>query len=141
MYFLSAIGIAMAGAICFYENNNISINRITINREVNGKIKIVQLSDLHSKEFGKENNKLLNKVLKEEPDLILLTGDIIDCTSKKYMDIDLYIRGDSGFALPGLYEIAEEHNAKYAIRLKANATLYKHSEEGYCWPRLNFLLI
>ena len=50
----------MAGAICFYENNNISINRITINREVNGKIKIVQLSDLHSKEFGKENNKLLN---------------------------------------------------------------------------------
>ena len=31
--------------------------------------------------------------------------------------------------LTGLYEIAEEHNAKYAIRLKANATLYKHSEE------------
>ena len=83
MYFLSAIGIAMAGAICFYENNNISINRITINREVNGKIKIVQLSDLHSKEFGKENNKLLNKVLKEEPDLILLTGYITDYRKNK----------------------------------------------------------
>ena len=87
MYFLSAIGIAMAGAICFYENNNISINRITINKELNEKIKIVQLSDLHSKEFGKENNKLLSKILKEEPDLILLTGDIIDCSSKKYMEI------------------------------------------------------
>ena len=92
MYFLSAIGIAMAGAICFYENNNISINRITINRKVNGKIKIVQLSDLHSKEFGKENNKLLNKVLKEEPDLILLTGDIIDCTSKTYVSLLKNIR-------------------------------------------------
>lgn len=93
MYFLSAIGIAMAGAICFYENNNISINRITINKELNEKIKIVQLSDLHSKEFGKENNKLLSKILKEEPDLILLTGDIIDCSSKKiYGDNKLYIK-------------------------------------------------
>ena len=91
MYFLSAIGIAMAGAICFYENNNISINRITINKELNEKIKIVQLSDLHSKEFGKENNKLLSKILKEEPDLILLTGDIIDCSSKKYMEIINFI--------------------------------------------------
>lgn len=96
MYFLSAIGIAMAGAICFYENNNISINRITINKELNEKIKIVQLSDLHSKEFGKENNKLLSKILKEEPDLILLTGDIIDCSSKKYMD--------SAFVHKAIYE-------------------------------------
>ena len=75
MYFLSAIGIAMAGAICFYENNNISINRITINREVNGKIKIVQLSDLHSKEFGKENNKLLNDYKMYNGKVIELIGE------------------------------------------------------------------
>ena len=60
---------------------------------------------------------------------VAFIGPLLKRYSKKYMDIDLYIRGDSGFALPGLYEIAEEHNAKYAIRLKANATLYKHSEE------------
>ena len=65
----------MAGAICFYENNNISINRITINKELNEKIKIVQLSDLHSKEFGCQESRyrkisarifvlLLRKVMK-----------------------------------------------------------------------------
>ena len=124
MYFLSAIGIAMAGAICFYENNNISINRITINREVNGKIKIVQLSDLHSKEFGKENNKLLNKVLKEEPDLILLTGDIIDCTSKKYMDIINFISKISmkvpTYYIPGNHETRAAKYEEIIMKLKKN---------------------
>ncbi|MGL6107218.1 IS1380 family transposase [Romboutsia sp.] len=37
------------------------------------------------------------------------------------------IRGDSGFAVPGLYELAEENNMLYAIRLKANARLYKNA--------------
>ena len=124
MYFLSAIGIAMAGAICFYENNNISINRITINREVNGKIKIVQLSDLHSKEFGKENNKLLNKVLKEEPDLILLTGDIIDCTSKKYMDIINFISKISmkvhTYYIPANHETRAAKYEEIIMKLKKN---------------------
>lgn len=31
--------------------------------------------------------------------------------------------------MPEFYEIAEEHDAKYDIRLKANATLYKYAEE------------
>lgn len=60
---------------------------------------------------------------------VAFIGPLLKRYSNKYIGIDLYIRGDSGFALPGLYEIAEEHYAKYAIRLKANATLYKYSEE------------
>lgn len=60
---------------------------------------------------------------------VAFIGPLLKRYSNKYIGIDIYIRGDSGFALPGLYEIAEEHDAKYAIRLKANATLYKYSEE------------
>nr|WP_302660825.1 metallophosphoesterase [uncultured Clostridium sp.] len=124
MYFLSAIGIAMAGAICFYENNNISINRITINKELNEKIKIVQLSDLHSKEFGKENNKLLSKILKEEPDLILLTGDIIDCSSKKYMEIINFISKISmkvpTYYIPGNHETRAAKYEEIIMKLKKN---------------------
>ena len=41
----------------------------------------------------------------------------------KYPSLLLYLRGDSGFAAPELYEACEENDCKYAIRLKQNKTL------------------
>ena len=46
-----------------------------------------------------------------------------------FPDIPLYLRGDSGFASPDLYEALEEKDCKYAIRLKENKTLIKLAEE------------
>ena len=43
--------------------------------------------------------------------------------------IPLYLRGDSGFASPDLYEVLEEKGCKYAIHLKENKTLIKLAEE------------
>lgn len=40
--------------------------------------KIVQISDLHNKVFGKEQDKLLEKVANISPDIIVVTGDIVD---------------------------------------------------------------
>ena len=48
--------------------------------------------------------------------------------NKKFKDIPFYLRADSGFALPKLYEISEEHTVFYTIRLKANARLYELAE-------------
>lgn len=42
---------------------------------------------------------------------------------EKYPSLDLYLRADSGFASPELYEACEEHDCKYAIRLKENKKL------------------
>lgn len=44
----------------------------------------------------------------------------------KYSHILKIIRGDSGFAIPGLYELAEDENLLYAIRLKSNSRLRKN---------------
>lgn len=41
----------------------------------------------------------------------------------KYPSLPLYLRGDSVFSSPALYEACEENDCKYAIRLKDNATL------------------
>lgn len=45
---------------------------------VKSTIRIVQLTDLHDSEFGKENEKLVSKVYNQSPDLILITGDLVD---------------------------------------------------------------
>lgn len=40
-----------------------------------------------------------------------------------YPDVSLYLRGDSGFACPDLFELLETNGTSYAIRLKVNSTL------------------
>jgi uncharacterized protein len=40
--------------------------------------KILQISDLHNKEFGKGQAVLLRSIEKAEPDIIVVTGDLID---------------------------------------------------------------
>lgn len=44
--------------------------------------KIVQLSDLHDAEFGENHERLIKKVEKLDPNIIVFTGDVID--SRRY---------------------------------------------------------
>ena len=52
--------------------------------------KIVQLSDLHSKTFGTDNEPLLERLQVLQPDLIAVTGDVID--GMTHTDIDRSLR-------------------------------------------------
>ncbi len=45
--------------------------------------KIAHVSDLHNATFGKENDKLLNKIKNSECDIIAITGDIFDSRNTK----------------------------------------------------------
>ena len=47
-----------------------------------------------------------------------------------YPSLPLYLRGDSGFASPSLYEALEDNDCKYAIRLKLNQTLLKYAADS-----------
>ena len=48
---------------------------------------------------------------------------------KKYPSMPLFLRGDSGFATPKLYDACEDNDCKYAIRLKQNATLIRYAAD------------
>ena len=41
---------------------------------------LVQLSDLHSRQFGSGNQRLIEKIKEIGPDLILITGDMVNST-------------------------------------------------------------
>lgn len=47
------------------------------------KVRIVQLSDLHGKSFGRNNARLIKRVVKADPDFIAVTGDIIHKYTKR----------------------------------------------------------
>ncbi len=69
-----------------WQNNDIVISNYNY---YNNKIpkafnnfKITHISDLHNKLFGKNQNRLINKVKQTNPDIIVITGDLID--SRRY---------------------------------------------------------
>lgn len=41
-------------------------------------LKIVQISDLHNASFGKDNIRLINTINEQRPDIIVITGDLVD---------------------------------------------------------------
>ena len=45
-------------------------------------LRIVQLSDLHGHEYGQDSGELLALVAEQEPDLIAITGDLVDQESQ-----------------------------------------------------------
>ncbi|GKX30992.1 phosphoesterase [Vallitalea longa] len=46
--------------------------------KINSKIKIALITDLHSCQYGKNQNTLINEINKQKPDLVLYGGDICD---------------------------------------------------------------
>lgn len=54
------------------------VQHYTVEADVTAPIRIVQLTDLHNAQFGKENRNLIRRVAEQEPDLILMTGDMLD---------------------------------------------------------------
>ena len=48
--------------------------------------RIAQVSDLHNAEFGEGNEKLIELLSQTDPDMIVITGDLID---SRYTDIEI----------------------------------------------------
>ncbi|KAB3525893.1 metallophosphoesterase [Alkaliphilus serpentinus] len=67
---------------CTWQNNSIVVsNYIYHNSKIPSNFnnyKIVHISDLHNKIFGEEQSKLLKEIENLSPDMIIVTGDLID---------------------------------------------------------------
>ena len=49
-------------------------------------LRIVHLSDLHNKKYGKNDCRLYNAILNEKPDLVVMTGDMISHSAENMED-------------------------------------------------------
>ena len=72
--------------------------------------RIAQVSDLHNAEFGEGNEKLIELLSQTDPDIIVITGDLID---SRHTDIEIAL----GFArqaikLAPVYYVSGNHEAR-----------------------------
>ena len=80
-------------------------------RGLQSKVRLVLLSDLHCKSFGKDNARLLAKVEAQSPDAICLAGDMIDRNAdaedvQKFLDLVKALRKIAPvFFSPGNHEL------------------------------------
>lgn len=62
-----------------FGNAHISAESYSVSlQNLGGPVRIVLLSDLHGKSFGRENSRLIAKIQEQTPDAIFLDGDMID---------------------------------------------------------------
>lgn len=78
--------------------------------------RIVQISDLHNKEFGKNQKRLIEKIKKENPNLIVITGDIVDRRKWGTKNMEKFLSEVKGIA--PIYYVSGNHEVwsfKYDI--------------------------
>ena len=111
--FILIFAITSISSFCIWQNNDIVATQSDyinskIPDEFNG-FKIVQISDLHNKRFGKNQKNLLQKIEEVSPDIIVITGDLID---RRRYDLDtaiIFIKG--AMEIAPIYYVSGNHEA------------------------------
>ncbi|MBS5949142.1 MAG: metallophosphoesterase [Clostridium sp.] len=107
------IFIVICIAFSIWQNNSIVISNFDYNKselptEFNN-FKIVHISDLHNKVFGDEQDKLIGKVEDLSPNIIVITGDLIDRRRYNLEKAMLFI--NSAVKIAPVYYVSGNHEA------------------------------
>ena len=100
---------------------------VSYSNEISKDIRILQLSDLHNAYFGEEQERLVKKIQEVNPDVIFMTGDMIDyrdTTSMKDLQPCLDIVRGLNEQYP-IYYITGNHEAENKYWLKLRRELLK----------------
>ena len=72
--------------------------------------RIAQISDLHNAEFGEGNEKLIELLSQTDPDMIVITGDLID---SRHTDIEIALEfARQAIKLAPVYYVSGNHEAR-----------------------------
>lgn len=106
--------------------------------------RIAQISDLHNQEFGKKNVKLLSMLKETEPDVIFLTGDLVDSrntqlqTSLDFVQEAMkiapcyYVTGNHEARIKEYYQLEEELQKLGITVLRNEAVRLERGEDVVC---------
>lgn len=102
------------------------------------KCKIVMLSDLHNKEYGENNKRLIQAIDKQQPDLILIAGDMLTANEEKTQyEVPLRLIRELSSKYPIYYGMGN-HEYRVKVYKEAYGDKYERyiSELNKCGVRL-----
>ncbi|MCI9449178.1 MAG: metallophosphoesterase [Clostridiales bacterium] len=116
IFILTLIAIIFAVLIIWivWSNKALELNQFTVksNRlpeEFNG-YRIAQISDLHNSETGKDNKKLISVLSEAKPDIIAITGDMID---SRRTDITVALQfAEKAMEIAPCYYVSGNHESR-----------------------------
>ena len=127
MYKIIFIFIGIFILMYLYIKYNVNTLEVTKDAVENKKVpkefdgyNIVQISDLHSKLFGENNKKLIQKIKSLNPDIVVVTGDLIDGENNNY-----------NVALDFMKEISKLYRVYYIIGNHEQKSLIKKYKDEY----------
>lgn len=147
-WFITTAILLLLGVFSYVQNNVLTITEIKIKSdkipEAFTGYRIIHLSDLHSKEFGDEQARLIEKVKHLKPDVIFMTGDMVDANryneqatikiaKQLAREYPIYFVTGNHEAESGRYESFEKKLKEHNINIlrNENAKLTKDSQHIY----------
>ena len=120
-----------------FQNQKIQVSEITVKSEFLPDdfvgYKIAQVSDLHNAEFGDNNERLLSALKDASPDIIVITGDVVDSRKTNVQIARDFVNKASEIA--PVYYITGNHEARVEaedeidyIELNSNVTVLHNKD-------------
>lgn len=105
----SAISICIAGAAYgYFQNNALQVTRHTLKVGLHKPMNLLCLADLHGKQFGPDNRRLIEQVRALAPDMIVFPGDTLSANCYNFEPTVKTLRTLRGiapcFLIPGNHE-------------------------------------
>lgn len=84
-YIIVVVTLIMINIVCnlFQSFYSLAVDSYSLKNNFSTSLRILQLTDLHNSEFGAQNSRLISDVRDQSPDLILLTGDLLNSNEQR----------------------------------------------------------
>lgn len=113
--------------IMLYDTNRFVVVKYSLqSSKIRGKVRAVVLSDLHNKQYGKDNELLLHAIDEQKPDIILIAGDIMTAHPKKNLNKAIIFMEKLSAKYPVYYG-----NGNHEHRIKLYPQTYGTMAEQY----------
>lgn len=127
LIFILAIFILVCLWIILFDSNRFVVRNMTVSDpRIKGQYRVVVLSDLHNKCYGRENALLLEKIREQQPDAIFIAGDILTAKPGKSLDVAIHFMEELAKDYPIFYG-----NGNHEHRLKLYPEKYGDMAKEY----------
>ena len=90
--------------VALYDSNRFVVRKLTVaDKRVRKHVRAAVLADLHNKQYGSGNERLLQEIRKQKPDLILVAGDLVTARPGKSLEPAVKLLGELAGEYPVYY--------------------------------------